>query len=115
MDYWIPSPILTGQVLSIKLSNHAAQAGETSGIETLPAVQVGQWVSVDVPLADFLAASAPPNFSRSSIKEFAFTAARANNQQALSIYVDNIYFHKNTDSKIPQWMHASDIEYSIDE
>jgi len=96
MDYWIPSPILTGQVLSIKLSNHAAQAGETSGIETLPAVQVGQWVSVDVPLADFLAASTPPNFSRSSIKEFAFTAARANNQQALSIYVDNIYFHKNT-------------------
>jgi hypothetical protein len=96
MDFWIPGPILTGQVLSIKLSNHAAQSGETSGIQTLPAVQVGQWVSVDVPLANFVAASDPPNFSRSSIKEFAITAARANNLQALSIYVDNIYFHKNT-------------------
>ena len=96
MDFWIPGPILTGQVLSIKLSNHADQTIETSGIETLPAVQVGQWVSVDVPLANFTAASSPPNFSRSSIKEFAITAARADNNQALSIYVDNIYLHKNT-------------------
>lgn len=96
VDYWIANPLPTGQALSIKLSNHAAQAGETSGIQTLPVPQGGQWVSLDIPLANFVAASAPANLARNSIKEIVLTAARADNQQALFIYFDNLYFHKNT-------------------
>jgi hypothetical protein len=96
MDYWIPSPVLTGQTMSIKLSNHAAQNGETSAIQTLPVPQGGQWVSLDIPLADFVAASNPSNLARNSIKEIVITAARADNQQPLYFYFDNLYFHKNT-------------------
>jgi|688.fasta_scaffold00466_14 endoglucanase len=96
MDYWIANPILTGQALSIKLSNHATQNGETSAIQTVPTPQGGAWVSLDVPLADFIAASNPPNLARSSIKEIVITAARANDGQALELYFDNLYFHKNT-------------------
>jgi hypothetical protein len=96
IDYWIPSPVLTGQVLSFKLSNHAAQAGETSGIQALPAPQGGQWVSLDVPLADFVAASNPANLARNSIKEIVISAARLDNSLALPLFFDNLYFHKNT-------------------
>ena len=96
IDYWIPSPVLTGQTISMKLSNHAAQNGETSGIQTLPTPQGGQWVSLDIPLADFVAASNPANLARNSIKEIVITAARAVNQQPLYMYFDNLYFHKNT-------------------
>jgi hypothetical protein len=96
IDYWIPSPVLTGQVLSFKLSNHAAQAGETSAIQTLPTPQGGQWVSLDIPLANFVAASAPANLVRNSIKEIIISAARLDNSLALPFYFDNLYFHKNT-------------------
>ena len=96
IDYWIPSPVLTGQVLSFKLSNHAAQNGETSAIQTLPTPQGGQWVSLDIPLANFVAASDPANLARNSIKEIIISAARLNNSLAVPFYFDNLYFHKNT-------------------
>jgi hypothetical protein len=96
IDYWIPSPVLTGQVLSFKLSNHAAQNGETSGIQALPTPQGGQWVSLDFPLANFVAASNPANLARNSIKEIVISAARLDNSLAVPFYFDNLYFHKNT-------------------
>lgn len=96
MDYWVANPILAGQAMSIKLSNHANQNGETSAIETVTTPQGGSWVPLDIPLASFAAASAPANLARNSIKEIIITAARANNAQALELYFDNLYFHKNT-------------------
>jgi len=96
IDYWFPSPVLTGQVLSFKLSNHATQSGETSAIQTLPTPQAGSWISVDVPLADFTAAAANGITLRNFIKEIVVSGARADNSQPLDFYFDNLYFHKNT-------------------
>jgi|LakMenE01Jun11ns_1017448.scaffolds.fasta_scaffold9956632_3 endoglucanase len=93
IDYWIPNPILVGQVLGFKLSNHANQMNETSAIQTLPAPQGGQWVSVDVPLNNFTVAGGGSNL-RNFIKEIVISAARANNGQSLDFYFDNLYFYK---------------------
>ncbi len=97
LDYWIANPLPVGQVLSIKLSNHVGGAGETSAIQYVPAtLQGGQWVQIDVPLSSFIAASAPSNLDRSAIAQIVITAARADNNLPIDIYLDNIYFHKNT-------------------
>lgn len=96
LDYWI-SPIPVGQVLNIKLSNHVGSGGETSAIQyTAVPSQAGQWVSLDIPLANFTAASAPDNLDRSAIAQIVISAARADNNVPVDIYMDNIYFHKNT-------------------
>ena len=96
LDYYITAPLATGQVLSIKLSNHLGGAGETSAIEITPAAQAGQWVQLDILLDDFLPASAPANLDRSAIAQIVITAARADGNVPVDIYLDNIYFHKNT-------------------
>lgn len=97
LDYWIADPLPVGQVLSIKLSNHLGGAGETSAIQFTPStVLSNQWVSLDIPLADFVAASAPADLSRNAIAQIVITAARADNNVPVKIYMDNIYFHKNT-------------------
>ncbi|MCX6171550.1 MAG: T9SS type A sorting domain-containing protein [Flavobacterium sp.] len=98
LDYWIADPLPVGQVLSIKLSNHVGgTAVETSAIEYLPnPLLTNQWVALDIPLSSFVGASAPPNLSRNAIAQIILTAARADGNVPLNIYVDNIYFHKNT-------------------
>lgn len=95
MDYWMSGPLATGQTLSIKLSNHDG-AGETSAIQTIPTPVADQWISLDVPLSNFVAASDPANLSRNNIAQIVITAARADNNIPVKIYMDNIYFHKNT-------------------
>lgn len=97
VDYWIGAPLPAGQVMSIKLSNHNGGAGETSAIEFVPtSLLTNQWVSLDIPLSSFVAASAPANLSRNAIAQIVITAARADNNVPVKIYIDNIYFHKNT-------------------
>lgn len=97
IDYWIDNPILTGQDLSIKLSNHASQSGETNAVQTSSAPTGGSWVSLDVPLSSFTEAGAPGSGTAiNSVKEIVVSAARADMNQSVKIYFDNLYFHKNT-------------------
>ncbi|MEQ6124336.1 T9SS type A sorting domain-containing protein [Pseudotenacibaculum sp. MALMAid0570] len=96
LDYYISGTLLPGQTLSIKLSNHSNGAGETSAIQTIPTAVAGSWQSLDVALADFVAASAPADLSRNAIAQIVISAARADNSTSVDIYLDNIYFHKNT-------------------
>jgi hypothetical protein len=96
MDYYISAPLPAGQTMSIKLSNHNGGSGETSAIEFVPTPQSGQWVSIDIPLSNFTAASVPPNLSRNAIAQIVITAARTDNNVPVKIYMDNIYLHKNT-------------------
>lgn len=95
LDYWTADPILAGQTLNIKLSNHEGGNGETSAIQTSPVVTGGQWVSIDIPLADFVPASDPANLSRNSIAQIVLNAARADNASPVEFFLDNIYFYRN--------------------
>ncbi len=87
MDYYVEAGVnLVGKVLNPKFSNHAAQAGETSALllTHLPTT-TGSWVSIDVPLTSFGGAQ-----SREALYQFLITSNLG------SVYVDNIYLHKNT-------------------
>ncbi len=87
MDYYInPGTDLVGKVINPKLSNHAAQAGETSALllTHLPST-TGSWFSLDVPLTAFNGDQA-----RASFYQFLITSNIG------TLYVDNIYLHKNT-------------------
>ena len=94
MDYWIPAGIdMIGKVLNPKLSNHAAQAGETNALllTNLPPLDApGRWVSVDVPLSTFMAQGAFPSLNREAFYQFILSSNLG------LVYVDNIYLHKNT-------------------
>lgn len=123
LDYWIAGPLAVGQVMSIKLSNHLGGGAETSAIEFLPSpISTNQWVGLDIPLSSFTAASAPANLSRNAVAQIVITAARADNNVPLKIYVDNIYFHKNTvlgvstfeASKIAMYPNPTKTSFSID-
>lgn len=96
LDFWTADPILVGQTLNIKLSNHDGGNGETSAIQHSPVVTGGQWVSVDIPLSDFVPASDPANLSRNSIAQIVLNAARADNALPVEFFLDNIYFYKNS-------------------
>ena len=87
MDYYVEAGVnLVGKVLNPKWSNHAAQAGETSALllTHLPTT-TGSWVSVDLPLTSFAGAQ-----SREALYQFLITSNLG------SVYIDNIYLHKNT-------------------
>lgn len=96
MHYWIDNPILAGQVINVKLSNHAAGAGETSAIEmpTIASVTGGSWQTLSIPLSNFTVAGGG-TATRSKIAEVVITAARTNNGQPVNLYFDNIYFSTN--------------------
>ncbi len=92
MDYWIPSGTnLVGKTLNPKLSNHAAQSGETGALllTNLPTV-AGSWASLDAELSTFTPQGAGVQFARQAIKEFIIASTLS------TVYVDNIYLHKNT-------------------
>nr|WP_298994562.1 T9SS type A sorting domain-containing protein [uncultured Polaribacter sp.] len=83
MDYWIVDDYTVGQVLNPKLSNHAAQAGETNGIDISNPInnqtEVQNWQSKDFVL----------NGDRQSIKEFLITVAGKTSKY----YLDNVYMY----------------------
>lgn len=99
LDFYIPSPVAVGQVIVIKLSNHIGGTGETNAIDyTYPVTGGDNWVSLDVPLSSFTFAGGSPSgtLDRSAIAQIVLTAARADGNVPVDIYLDNIYFHKNT-------------------
>ena len=90
MDYWIDTPILPGQVLNIKLSNHDG-TGETSAIQTtVTSFTAGGWQRLSIPLNSFT--QAVTSSSRNNIAEIIITAARADTAQPVKVYIDNLYF-----------------------
>lgn len=92
MNYWIDTPLSTGQVISIKLSNHDG-AAETSAIEHVVSNPIGgSWQTLSVPLNSFTQALA--SLSRNNIAQLIITAARADTNQPVKIYIDNVYFSK---------------------
>lgn len=99
LDFYIPNPIPVGQVIVVKLSNHIGTGGETNAIDyTHPVTTGGSWVSLDIPLSSFTYAGGSPTgtLDRSAIAQIVLTAARADGNVPVDIYLDNIYFHKNT-------------------
>ncbi|WP_299681281.1 carbohydrate binding domain-containing protein [uncultured Dokdonia sp.] len=94
MDYWISTDLATGLIANPALSNHVGDAGETSvfGL-TNPVNTFGEWVSVDVPLADF--DFGDNTQQRDALRQFVLTVAGADNG-ARTIFLDNIYLHNNT-------------------
>ena len=96
MHYWIDTPVPAGQVINVKLSNHAAGNGETSAIEmpTLTSVTGGSWQTLKVPLANFTIAGGG-SASRDKIAEVVITATRTDGSQSVKLYFDNIYFSEN--------------------
>ena len=96
MHYWIDTPVPAGQVINVKLSNHAAGAGETSAIEmpTLTSVTGGSWQTISVPLSSFAIAGGG-SASRNRIAEVIITATRTDGNQPVKVYFDNIYFSTN--------------------
>ena len=83
MDFWIATDYSEGQVLNPKLSNHAAQSGETSAIDISNPInsqdEVKNWQSKDFTL----------NGDRQSIKEFLITHSGKSNVY----YLDNVYMY----------------------
>ena len=93
IDYWMSAPLNTGQILSIKLSNHDG-AVETNALEyTVAPPTVGQWVSLDIPIANFTAIT---NANRTNMAQIIISAARATGSDPVKIYFDNIYFYNNS-------------------
>jgi hypothetical protein len=94
VDYWV-SGSLPGQVLSVKLSNHAGGAGETGAIGyTVEAPATGEWVSLDIPLTSFEARHANGLLARNAIAQIIVSGERADAGQPVDIYFDNMYFYK---------------------
>jgi hypothetical protein len=92
MDYYIDNTVdLVGKVLNPKLSNHAAMSGETNALllTNLPTVK-GAWVPLDVELSAFAAQGAGTAYAREKIYQFLLQSNIG------TVYVDNIYLHKNT-------------------
>ena len=85
MDYWIVDDWQAGQVLNPKLSNHAAQAGETNALDITNAIgsqaEVQNWQSKDFELTG----------DRESLKQFLITVAAKTDLY----YLDNVYLYKD--------------------
>lgn len=95
VDYWVADPLSVGQVLNIKLSNHVGGAGETSAIIKSIVPTAGEWVSLDIPLDEFTSADGSGNLDRSAIAQIVLDAARADVNQPVAFYLDNIYFYSD--------------------
>ena len=92
MDIWIDSSVdMVGKVFNLKLSQWGGTSGEVSALElplntgTTPALVTGQWLSIDVPLANW-----SNNANRNDVAQFVITS------NIPTVYFDNLYFHKNT-------------------
>ena len=83
MDYWIATDWVSGQILNPKLSNHAAQAGETNALDISNPInsqaEIQNWQSKDFAL----------DGDRESIKQFLITEAGFTDLY----YLDNVYLY----------------------
>lgn len=96
MHYWIDTPVPAGQVINVKLSNHANGNGETSAIEipTITSVTGGSWQTISIPLSSFNIAGGG-TAARGNIAEIVITATRTDGNTPVKLYFDNIYFSTN--------------------
>ncbi|WP_198158426.1 hypothetical protein, partial [Enterovibrio coralii] len=76
MQYKV-EPLLAGQVVNIKLSNHANGAGETGAIQYTSVPTSTDVVTLAIPLDDFTDASGSGDLSRDAIAQIVISAARA--------------------------------------
>lgn len=89
MDIWTPDPISGGSVFKILLIDFGANAvfngGDDSSHEVTvssTALSSGNWISLDIPLADFTGLS-----SRTNLAQMVLSATFPN------LYIDNVYFY----------------------
>ena len=67
---------------------------ETSAFQlTNPVTTFGEWVSIDIPIADFN--SDDPTQQRDALRQFVLTVAGADAGNR-TIFIDNLYLHQNT-------------------
>jgi hypothetical protein len=76
-DYWTPN----ASTLGIKLVNTSVDPVQED-IESLTSIQLGAWISVDIPLDDFA-------FDRSGVTQILFDALG----NTADLYIDNVYFY----------------------
>jgi endoglucanase len=93
MDIWTDTPT-QDKSFNVKFSNWNGGAGEANAIEYsvtnanfLPAVNPGTWISLDIPLANFIAINGA---SRNDLAQFVITSNLG------TVFYDNVYLHKNT-------------------
>jgi len=94
MDFWIADGFTPGQVFNTKWSNHTGGAGETDAGENtyvVGATDSQQWVSLDIPLTDFVNVAGGGIANREALTEFLITVSGTIDLA----YIDNIYFHNN--------------------
>ena len=86
MDYWITDEVVAGQVLNPKWSNHENGA-EVNAFEYTNATNTSrQWVSLDIPIADF-----GGDVTRNNLAQFILATGNTLDE----VYIDNIYFYKD--------------------
>jgi hypothetical protein len=85
VDYWTGN----ATVFRIKLVDFGADGGFQGGDDTEHQIEFNvtpnQWVSLDIPLADFTGLTTTEN-----IAQYIFSAATAGEA---NVYIDNVYFH----------------------
>ena len=79
-DYWTPD----GQELGIKLVNTALDPVQED-LASVGDISLGQWVSVDIPLADF-------DMDRSQVTQLIFDNLVLDDA-SITVYIDNFYFY----------------------
>lgn len=105
MDYWTDTSLATGMIANPKWSNHVGDAGETSAFElTNPVGTFGEWVSIDVPLTDFVAGD--PTQQRDALRQFILTVVGAD-PGTRTVFLDNVYLHDNTILSVDEFDAAS--------
>ena len=87
-DYWTPD----ATVLGLKLVNTSYETGDPlkEHIEFVNPISLGSWVSVDIPLENFLN-------DTSGITQLLFDTTGNN----AIVYIDNLYFHKEPSGTAP--------------
>ena len=95
MDIYTETPT-QDKIFNVKFSNWNNTAGESNAIEYsftnanfLPAVNPGQWISLDIPLSTFGIAGGG-NANRNDLVQFVISSDLG------TVYYDNLYLHKNT-------------------
>jgi len=96
MDIWIDTDLSAGLVVNPIWSNHVGDMGETSSFGlTNPVSTFGEWISIDVPIADFDFGTTAGEQQRDALRQFIMTVAGADNG-ARTVFLDNLYLHDNT-------------------
>lgn len=99
IDIWTETPTLD-RVFSFKFSNWNFGTGEANAFQytatnanLLPNPNPGTWISLDIPLTEFMCINTPPGNAcpnRTDFVQFVITSDLG------TVFYDNLYLHKNT-------------------